>query len=61
MCGLPLDVRKGSAFPARINNLSEAAPPHRRGIASPIFNSRKVYGKAKPFRTSGGKATPNSV
>jgi hypothetical protein len=56
---LPPDVRKGFAFPLAIVSILHScreAPPRcsGRGGASPEFKINDA-GKAKPFRTSGGK------
>src|SRR6266705_1711866 len=52
---LPRDVRKASSFPKSYLRLIEAPPP-ARGVAS-LGIKEILLGKAKPFRTSGGKAT----
>ena len=49
--GLPLDVRKGFAFPIQFLLTQEAMPPCGRSPAKDSLN-----GKAEPFRTSGGEA-----
>jgi len=47
---LPLDVRKGSAFPEVDLNSEEA-----------LLIEEALAGKAEPFRTSGGKAASSAV
>jgi len=53
----PSDVRKGSAFPEN----SPLSFSLIRGVASnqrEKVNQRNFVGKAKPYRTSGGRAAP---
>jgi hypothetical protein len=62
---LPPDVRKGSALPIGGDNYWGFAPfRSQRNEGSVIFQNARgeapivleIYGRAKPFRTSGGKA-----
>src|SRR5882724_7417122 len=54
---LPLDVRKGSAFPESLHivlgGYASDSDVARRSLANEMDS---IFGKAKPFRTSGGKA-----
>jgi len=54
-CGLPPDVRKGSAFPGRyiLEDSGEAQPRRNR--------ETQCDGKPKAFRTSNGEAVCNPM
>src|SRR4029077_17932187 len=62
LCGcvaaLPLDVRKGSAFPGLACDTFEATPP-MNPEAQPRRNLVREVGKPEAFRTSGGRAVSN--
>ena len=51
---MPADVRKGSAFPSRFSKFPSRLRRKARGVAS--LGWEKPFGKAQPFRTSGGRA-----
>jgi hypothetical protein len=53
---LPLDLRKGSAFPGATAKTLEAAP-RETALRHSLKPGKSHAGKAKPFRTSGGKVT----
>jgi len=54
LAALPLDVRKGSAFPSSAYFYFLAGP--RRSLEPARMNWSDGPGKAKPYRTSGGEA-----
>gem|GEM_PF-7003548 len=54
LAALPLDVRKGSAFPAPYRSSRGSAPEFG---AQPRHYKASFTGRAKPFRTSDGRAT----